>query len=276
MQHHSLLLDTGHVVDHAYGVGSACPKLIMKSNGKNKKSNNRTNFDQRTKKRFSSFSLCYRHRESRVSRYIINQIWSLGLIGAGKNRLPQVTLWPPHVHYVIHHPHTRMTNKYDKMSNNLGMFCLWGFYILYSRIWFFKNIQTAHVPWLSAWKRSRRDFSLFLLCVGVFLDSTGWSQTQCITQHGFEFMTLPSFGLRSPRITIMSYHGRLTFSNFNKEYQFKSCSMRHNTTTTPPPQLSRIHSQPHPLDLQLFSKYLSTFFLLTRDLIAVGNHCTSL
>lgn len=36
--------------------------------------------------------------------------------------------------------------------------------------------------------------------------------------------------------------------------------MRHNTTTAPPPELSRIPSQPHPLDLQLFSKYLSIFF----------------
>lgn len=37
MQRHSLLLDTGRVVDRAHGVGSACPKLIMKSNGKNKR-----------------------------------------------------------------------------------------------------------------------------------------------------------------------------------------------------------------------------------------------
>lgn len=34
MQRRSLLLHTGHVLDRAYGVGSACPKLIMKSNGK--------------------------------------------------------------------------------------------------------------------------------------------------------------------------------------------------------------------------------------------------
>lgn len=60
----------------------------------------------------------------------------------------------------------------------------------------------------------------------------------------------------------MSYHGRLTFFNFEKGYPFKSCSMRHNTTTAPPPQLSRILSQPRPLDLQLFSKYLSIFFSL--------------
>lgn len=40
----------------------------------------------------------------------------------------------------------------------------------------------------------------------------------------------------------MSYHGRLTFFNFEKGYPFKSCSMRHNTITAPPPQLSRIQN----------------------------------
>lgn len=58
----------------------------------------------------------------------------------------------------------------------------------------------------------------------------------------------------------MSYHGRLTFFNFEKGIPVQVLFHETHHHHHPAPQLSRIHSQPRPLDLQLFSKYLSIFF----------------
>lgn len=84
-----------------------------------------------------------------------------------------------------------MTNKYNKMSNNLGMFCLWSIYILYNQILFiFKYTDSTCTMVVSLEKEQKRFQLVLCVCVGVFLDSTTWSQTECITQHGFEFMIL--------------------------------------------------------------------------------------